>query len=333
MATRNLITFDWAMKRILRDKANFDVLEGFLSVLLNEKITIDHLLESESNKETDASKQNRVDLAARNSKGELIIVEVQYAEESDYFHRMLFGVSRGVCDYLSKGEAYAKIRKVYSVNIVYFDLGQGEDYVYHGSTVFRGIHNNDMLQLSDKQRKDFWGECAGDIFPEYYVLKVNNFNDVAKTDLDEWIEYLKHGKVKAETTVPGLKEAAERLREANMTNEERFAYEDYWDNIRSVRSAYKTATDKGWDEGVAAGRAVGIAEGIAEGRAEGMVEGRAVGRAVGIAEGRAEGIAEGIAEGEAKAQVEMASKAKAQGLGIEMIMALTGLSREEIEKL
>jgi len=27
-----LIRFDWAMKNLLRDKANFDVLEGFLSV-------------------------------------------------------------------------------------------------------------------------------------------------------------------------------------------------------------------------------------------------------------------------------------------------------------
>ena len=43
----NYIRFDWAMKRLLRNKANFAVLEGFLTTLLNEKIVIQKLLESE----------------------------------------------------------------------------------------------------------------------------------------------------------------------------------------------------------------------------------------------------------------------------------------------
>ena len=64
------IRFDWAMKRLLRDKANFSVLEGLLTTLLNEKITINKLLESESNQEDEYDKQNRVDLLAENDKGE-----------------------------------------------------------------------------------------------------------------------------------------------------------------------------------------------------------------------------------------------------------------------
>ena len=47
----NYIRFDWAMKRLLRNKANFGVLEGLLTTLLDEKITISQLLESESNQE------------------------------------------------------------------------------------------------------------------------------------------------------------------------------------------------------------------------------------------------------------------------------------------
>ena len=41
------IRFDWAIKRLLRQKANFDVLEGFLTVFIGERITIVELLESE----------------------------------------------------------------------------------------------------------------------------------------------------------------------------------------------------------------------------------------------------------------------------------------------
>ena len=64
--TGKYIRFDWAMKRLLRDKANFGVLEGLLTTLLNEKITINRLLESESNQEDEFDKQNRVDLLAEN---------------------------------------------------------------------------------------------------------------------------------------------------------------------------------------------------------------------------------------------------------------------------
>lgn len=89
----NYIRFDWAMKRLLRDKANFQVLEGLLTTLLNEKITIKNLLESESNQEEEYDKYNRVDMLAENSKGNLILIEVQNNNEYAYFQRMLFGTS------------------------------------------------------------------------------------------------------------------------------------------------------------------------------------------------------------------------------------------------
>ena len=60
MTTRNMISFDWAIKRLLRNKANFRVLEGFLSELLRRKIIIKHIGESESNQEKENDKYNRV---------------------------------------------------------------------------------------------------------------------------------------------------------------------------------------------------------------------------------------------------------------------------------
>ena len=57
-----LIRFDWALKNILREKANFEILEGFLSELLRTDVKIDSILESESNKENDEDKSNRVDI-------------------------------------------------------------------------------------------------------------------------------------------------------------------------------------------------------------------------------------------------------------------------------
>ena len=125
----NYIRFDWAMKRLLRNKANFAVLEGFLTTLLRDRIKIQKLLESESNQEEEFDKYNRVDLLAEDSKGTLLLIEIQNNNEYAYFQRMLFGTSKLVTEYINRGEGYDKVRKVYSINIVYFSLGHGKDIV------------------------------------------------------------------------------------------------------------------------------------------------------------------------------------------------------------
>jgi hypothetical protein len=63
---KKYIRFDWAAKKMLRDKKNFDILEGFLSELLKDDIKIEGLLESEANQDEEGDKYNRVDLYAEN---------------------------------------------------------------------------------------------------------------------------------------------------------------------------------------------------------------------------------------------------------------------------
>ncbi len=293
---KNLVRFDWAMKRLLRDKSNYVVLEGFLSTLLGEDLHICRFLESEANQKDSTDKFNRADILAEDTRGRLIIIEVQNNRELDYFHRMLYGVSKTVSEYINIGDAYNKVRKVYSINIVYFDLGQGNDYVYHGKTEFRGLHGNDILQLSLRQQEMFKGKYAGDIFPEYYVLKVNDFNEVAKNPLDEWIKFLKTGEIDDNATAKGLPEARERLRIDAMTEAEKRAYDRDMEALRYQRSVIQT----GWIEG--------------------------------HANGKAEGLAEGMAKGEIKATKEMAQKMKKLGMPTNTIMSLTGLSEDDINK-
>lgn len=293
MALPYLVRFDWAIKRLLRHKTNFVVLEGFLSSLLGEKITICSILESEGNKEEVTDKFNRVDLLAENHQGELIIVEVQNNREIDYFLRMLYGVSKAVTEYISEGDLYEKIRKVYSVNIVYFDLGQGTDYVYHGRTEFRGIHDHDVLKLSKQQTEKFIRQEAGDLFPEYYVLRVNEFDKKAVTPLDEWIAFLKTGEIGDDAQAPGLAEARERLKFSSLDKSERAAYLRNIEDLRVQRSVVDTA----------------------------------------IHEGREEGRQEGMIEGEKKKQWEIAQNMKRLGLLPDTIAKLTGLTSEEIERL
>ena len=181
--SRKLISFDWAIKRLLRSKANYEVLEGFLSELLKDDVSILEVLESESNQETEQDKFNHVDLKIKNSQQEIIIIDIQYDSELDYFQRILDATSKAVVEHQPMGEAYQNIVKVISLNILYFNLGEGDDYIYKGTTCFKGLHEQDKLQLSSGQKKRFSKEKLHNIFLEYSLIRVNKFDDIATDSL------------------------------------------------------------------------------------------------------------------------------------------------------
>lgn len=242
---RKLIRFDWAMKKLLRHKANFGILEGFLSELLRFDVTIESILESEGNKQDEYDKYNRVDILVKSQNNELMLVEVQNDSEIDYFQRMLFGVSKLVTEYIKEGEPYGTIKKIYSINIVYFGLGQGKDYVYEYKGEFIGLHENDILLPTSLQKQDFKVEKVSDIFPKYYLLKVNNFNDVAKDTLDEWVYFLKNSEVKDNFKAKGLDKAKEKMRYENLTDEDKKMYDRFQENRRIENSVSYTAKQEG----------------------------------------------------------------------------------------
>ena len=299
------IRFDWAVKRMLRDKANFAVLEGLITVLTGERVTIAEILESEGNQENASDKFNRVDIKAKNECGDIIIVEVQLTRQLYYLRRILYGVSKTITEPIGLGETYEEVKKVYSINIVYFDLGQGSDYLYHGKTVFTGVHTGDLLKVNTREKEGIKMRMPTDVFPEYYIVRVNEFNDVARTPLEEWLDYLKNNRIKDDTCTPGLKEARQRLLYLTMSDADRKAYLAHMDNLRVQKDVLDTAK----------------LEGLAEGRAEGL------------AEGRAEGLAEGIEQGMVASKMEIAKNMKAAGLNAQVIMQFTGLTQTQIDQL
>lgn len=244
----NYIRFDWRGNAFCVIKP-ISPYSKLLTTLLGETILIQKLLESESNQEDEFDKYNRVDMLAENSKGELILIEVQNNNEYAYFQRMLFGASKLVTEYINRGEGYDQVRKVYSVNIVYFSLGCGKDLVYHGKTEFRGIHQGDILELTPFQKQTFKVDSVSQLYPEYYILKVNDFNQVAKSPLEEWIYYLNTGDIPDTATAPGLNEARQRLKLDRMTKEELNAYYRHLDNIVILRDNIFTERAEGRAEG------------------------------------------------------------------------------------
>ena len=304
------VRFDWAMKRMLRDKANFAVLEGLLTVLLEEPIHILEILESEGNQQSEDDKFNRVDIKAKDSKDEIIIVEIQNTRELYYLERILYGVAKAITEHITLGQSYQAVKKIYSISILYFDIGKGSDYLYHGQNHFIGVHTKDELVISTKQENAILHKLPAKIFPEYYLIRVNEFNQVAKTPLEEWISYLKNGVIRPDTTTPGLVEAREKLQYYNMSSEERHAYDEHINAIMIQNDVLNSAKLEGK---------------INSAKLEGKIEGRA--------EGKIEGRIEGMAEGKAEEKREIAKKLKAIGISIEQIKQATGLSSEDIEQL
>lgn len=299
------IRFDWAIKRLLRQKANFDVLEGFLTVFIGEEVKIVEILESEGNQQTQDDKFNRVDIKARNSKGEIILVEIQNTSELYYLERILYGVAKAITEHIHLGDTYKEVKKVYSISILYFDIGKGADYLYVGQNKFIGVHTNDQLVITAKEKGALVQKSPAEIFPEYILVRVNEFDKVAVTPLEEWVAYLKSGVIKENTTAPGLQEARKKLQYYSMTDAERYAYDEHLNAVMIQNDVLGNARE----------------EGLAEGRAEGLTQ------------GRAEGLAEGRAEGRAEAKKDIVKSMLSNGLSVEQAAKYSGLTVEEVESI
>ena len=255
----NIIRFDWALKYLLRDRVNFEVLEGLLSELLGVDVKIEDILESESNQEDQDDKQNRVDLLTKLATGEIVIIEFQSSSVYDYFSRILYGTSKMVVERMQSGDKYRKVDKIISVTLMFDKLGEGIDYVYEGKTEFIGRHFGDRMKLGALEKKHVYGEknYPSEIYPEYYLILVSRFDQRIKDRLDEWIYFLKTESIEPEFKAKGLSAAKDVLDVMKLSPEKRKAYDKYLDNLDHYKSEIHTA----WDGGVAEGEEKGIEKG------------------------------------------------------------------------
>jgi hypothetical protein len=298
---KQLVSFDWAIKKLLRQKSNYAILEGFLSELLGFDVVIKSLLESEANQQDEYDKYNRVDILAEAQNGELLLVEVQNNAEVDFFQRMLFGVSKLITEYINKGETYGTIKKIYSVSIVYFELGQGKDYIYEYKGNFIGRQLGDTLRPTNHQKEKFKIETVADIFPKYFVLKIKNFNNVAKNTLDEWFYFLKNSQIQTGFKAKGLKAAAEKLDYEKLTRKEKLMYNRFQENRMVEKSEKETLIMEIEEEA--------------------------------LKKGIEQGVKQGIEQGEYRKTLEVARKLIELGMDNALIAQTTNLSDEQIEDL
>ncbi len=298
---KRLIRFDWAIKKLLKDKVNFPILEGFISELIKEDVKIIEVLEREDNKQWEDDKFCNVDMLVKDSSDQKVLIELQNEYELDYFQRILYGASRLITEYIKEGNVYQNVKKVISISIVYFNLGQGEDYVYYGSTSFRGIHKDDELKLTAKQEKVYMNDEIRSLFPEYYIIETGRFNDLLHDKLDEWIYFLKNGEIKEEFDAKGIQMANDSLDIMKIGRDKQMEYKMYLENLRDKVSI----DDSSYGKGVAKGEEIGLKKGEELGRKK----------------------------GETIKALKIAANMLKTGMEIELISKITGLKVNEIQKL
>ena len=111
------------------------------------------------------------------------------------------------------------------------------------------MHLQDELKLSEYQEMQFGKKTPGGIFPEYYIIKVNNFDDLAKESLDEWIYYLKHTQLPVRYQAKGLAQVAEQLKYNSMGTAAKKAYDKHLENLLVSQSMIETAKLEGIEKG------------------------------------------------------------------------------------
>jgi predicted transposase/invertase (TIGR01784 family) len=247
---KKLAGFDWAIfQEKFHSESNFTVLEGFLSELLLTEIAIIEVLKRESSQHPADDKYNCIDVKVTDSHQQIILIEIRYLREMDFLKRILFPCSKIV------GADYSDVSKVIFLDILYFDFGKGDDYIYHAIPPFNaipqfiGIHSFCRLQLNENQKRLHKLGKVADVYPEYYLIKPFSFGDTIECALDEWIYFFKHNEIKEEFTGKGLKQAKKMLTLSELSSEEYWDYDRYQSKLHYDASMYESTYVLGKMEG------------------------------------------------------------------------------------
>ncbi|MEW9810145.1 MAG: Rpn family recombination-promoting nuclease/putative transposase (plasmid) [Candidatus Symbiodolus clandestinus] len=249
---KTLVSFDFAIKYLLKHKSDYDIVENFISTLLATEgykpVKITALLDGESNKEDVKFKKSIADLIVQDEQGTQYIIEIDRSYTNLFLHKACFNSCRLIVDNICSNQDYSLIKKIFHINLLYFPLSHLTSPLCHGKTIFHEIdlEHPQQRQLTDKGGRLF---NAYNIFPEYFIISIPLFNDVIKQEIDEWLYLMKHSEVKQEFSSPLMKKVAERLNVLKMNQQERIHYQAYVNESLKERDYLVSAEEKGREEG------------------------------------------------------------------------------------
>jgi len=271
-----LVSFDYAIKYLLKDKGDYGIVEGFISALLKTQgygdVKIIALLETESNKEDPKDKRSIADLIVEDENHNKYIIEIERNLKDSFLHKACFNSSRLIVDNLAQREDYTQIVKVFHISLLYFPIGKGTGSIFHGKTIIHEVETGERLNVHLKNQETNEVFDATDILPEYFFISVPGFNDRLEKEIDDWLYVMKHDNVPDIFHSPYMTQVAEKLSILKMSEEERADYTYYMKKLYNDRDELQAAETRGLEKGKAEGRVEGRVEGLAEGKREVAIE-------------------------------------------------------------
>lgn len=298
---------DYGFKRLFGEEPNKDLLLDFLNELLKDyegNITELSYLPNENLPISVGDRKAIFDIYCVNEKGEQFIVEMQKAEQKFFKDRTVFYSTFPIQEQArNKGKLWDfKLKTVYTIGIL--------DFVFEESDPNKFRHD---VKLTEQETKTVFYDKLS-----YIYLEMPKFTKTEKeltSRFDKWMFVLKN-LPKLERIPPQLKEKIflklfETAEIARLKPDEYKRYEASINAYRDIINIKNRSFEKG--------KKKGLKKGLKKGREEGMKK------------GREEGLKKGREKGKEEEKIAIAKKAKEQGLPIDVIMQLTGLSRNEIE--
>ena len=324
LSERRLLSpkMDFVFQVLFGEVGSEEITKQFLEAILKEKITeIDLSRNPILRREKIEGKMGILDVIVEINKEEICNIEMQIGEREDIIERLLYYWGRTYTRNINQGEQYKKLKRTIIIMISGFELKGLKELGYYTKWKLIEVENRKQI-LTDHIEIDI-----------IELPKIHNGNAEKEDALLEWLYFLENpdseGVKRIVEKNDGVKKAKEKLEE--ISNDEIMQRLADWKEAaeRDEMSVRSMAMRRGLEEG----REKGLEEGRKEGRKKGLEEGRKEGIEEGKKEGRKEGREEGIKEGKKKAIYEIARKMKNKDADIEYIMEMTGLTKEEIEKL
>lgn len=230
-------------------------------------------------------KNSLVDVRCTDNFNRQFIVEMQMYWSESFKSRVVFNTSKAYVKQLDSAKEYRLLQPVYALSLVNENFEHDTEEYYHNYKIVN-VHNLEkridglefvFIELPKFKSKNITERKLAVLWLRF-LTEINESTSVVPPELNE--EAL-------------MKEALQYLENSSYTKEQLIQYEKYWDTVRTERSAYMDAEEKGREEG----------------REEGRIE------------------------GEHLKAIEIAKNLKLSGLSTKMISKATGLSDDEIEKL
>ncbi len=236
------ITNDIAFRKIFGNDNKKKSLISFLNAVIdlpkNEQIIDVEITNPYQLGILSGGKSTIVDVKAKDEKGNIFIIEMQIAEFDFFQKRILYYTSQSYVAQLDEGVAYKKLKPVYFIGILEFEIGSNKNY----------FSRHKVLDIETKE------QVIQDV--EFNFIELPKFDktiDQLETSIDQWTYFIKNAEnltlMPESVKDEGLKEA---YAEANKQNWTKGELEDYLrasmkeqDEIGRIEFAEKKAEKRG----------------------------------------------------------------------------------------